>query len=142
MVYHKSFPAGYIHFCIFGKGEGRMWSNNDLKTRFNIQPQIGQHNFAPIFNRPYLEQLPDLSHLSKSTDSWLLILIHHLQEDLFFAGYTEFFRDFKTVFPLFDRVTFGIQSDEDVYKRQFMPSAGRLMMFCFFDYICFRYSCN
>ena len=112
MVYHKTFPAGYIHFCLFGRGEGRIWSNNDLKTRFNIRPQIGQNNFAPIFNKPYLQQLPDLSHLPKSTDTWLLILIHHLQEDLFFAGYAEFFRDFKMVFPLFDRVTFGIQSDE------------------------------
>lgn len=110
LIDQKAYPAGYIHYCLFGKAEGRIWSTNEIKTRFGISPQTGQGFLTPSLAKPYREEIFDLSYRERSADSWLLIIFSYLQADLFFAGYSEFFRDFKPVFNLFDRVTIAIDS--------------------------------
>lgn len=47
--------------------------------------------------------------LPAGEESVLVVMLGHLREDLFYAGYTEFFRDYTPVFAGFDRVIVTVQ---------------------------------
>lgn len=96
--------CGYIHYCLAGRSEPRLWSNRRVTEQFGLKPQAGQDLFAPTHARPYPTYAPDLSALPDAQRSTLLVLVPALQEDLFFAGYSGFFADLKTIFPLFERI--------------------------------------
>jgi len=54
----------------------------------------------------------NLSRLPQSKQTTLLILFYHLQEDLFYAGYQEFFSDYGPVFAHFDRLVIAVENAE------------------------------
>ena len=107
-----TFPCGYVHYCLEGRREGRLWSNGEIARRFGITPGIGKGMFDPVNARPLPSYGPALSALPVSGRPFLLIMFWHLQEDLFYAGYGEFFRDFKSVIGLFSRVVIAVENPQ------------------------------
>ncbi|WP_181258875.1 rhamnosyltransferase WsaF family glycosyltransferase [Nitrosospira multiformis] len=105
------FSCGFIHYCLRGQDEGRIWSDNQLKRRFSISPNFPEGFTAPVYIRPLPQSNIDLSHLPRSQGTFLLIFFSHLQDDLFFAGYTAFFQDFKPLFGKFSKVVLSVESD-------------------------------
>ena len=106
--------CGYVHYCLTGQSEGRMHSDRQLEHRLSITPSCGHGLFEPVGDRANLitcEEI-NLALLPQSPQPFLLILFHHLQEDLFFAGYSEFFKDHMDVFCQFDRVIIAVESVE------------------------------
>ena len=106
--------CGYVHYCLAGQYEGRRHSDRQLKHRLSINPSYGHGLFAPVGDRPHQCLLVriNLDPLPQSPKPFLLILFSHLQEDLFFAGYSEFFKDHSSVFERFDRVVIAVESAE------------------------------
>jgi hypothetical protein len=104
--------CGYVHYCLAGQYEGRIHSDRQLKHRFSIQPSYPSGFLAPVGDRPLqpLRVRISLAQLPQSPQPFLLILFSHLQEDLFFAGYSEFFKDHGAVFERFDRVIIAVES--------------------------------
>jgi glycosyltransferase involved in cell wall biosynthesis len=100
--------CGYIHYCLIGQYEGRIYSDLQLKRRFSINPHYpdGSMDSAgePPPHQPTLPKEISLTRLPQSPRPIMVVLFSHLQEDLFFAGYSEFFKDYAPVFELFDRV--------------------------------------
>lgn len=103
--------CGYVHYCIAGQYEGRVHSDGQLKRRFSIAPNCPKGFLEPV-DRPPLSTPITLTQLPQSARPILLILFAHLQEDLFFAGYSEFFKDYGPVFEEFDRVIIGVEHPE------------------------------
>ena len=106
--------CGYVHYCLAGQYEGRMHSDRQLKHRLSINPSYGHGLFAPVGDRPHQFACEgiDLTPLPQSPQPFLLILFSHLQEELFFAGYSEFFKDHSSVFDRFHRVVIAVESVE------------------------------
>ena len=104
--------CGYVHYCLVGKYEKRIYSDLQVKHKFAITPNYPIGFLAPIDDRPPLSNIKCFSNLPDSPRSILLILFSHLQDDLFFAGYSEFFKDFSSVFKCFDRVIIFVEHPE------------------------------
>ena len=106
--------CGYVHYCLAGQYEGRMHSDRQLKHRLSINPSYGLGLFAPVGDRPHqcLRERINLDSLPQSPKPFLLICFSHLQDDLFFAGYSEFFKDHSSVFERFDRIIIAVESAE------------------------------
>jgi O-antigen biosynthesis protein len=109
-VENGSFPCGYIHYLLHGHLESRPYSSKLIQRLFNIKPQFGKELFKPTpFYSMHYE--PDLSNLDvHSSKKTLLIFIPYLKKELFFAGYTAFFNDINTIFPLFDEVNICVSN--------------------------------
>ncbi|MEP6878274.1 MAG: rhamnan synthesis F family protein, partial [Nitrosospira sp.] len=105
------FSCGFIHYCMVGRDEGRVWSDYQLKRIFSLSSNFPNGFSAPIHFRPLKRHSIDLSSLPRNPARFLLILISHLQDDLFFAGYTAFFSDFCPIFGKFSKVIFSIESE-------------------------------
>lgn len=105
-------PCGYIHYCLTGQYEGRIYSDLRIKERLGIGSSFGQGLFYPESLRlqQNLNKTIDLSKLPENSQHTLLILFSHLQEELFFAGYSEFFKDHIPVFEQFDQVVIAVKS--------------------------------
>ena len=103
--------CGYAHYCLYGQYEGRMHSDRQLKHRLSINPSYPSGFLAPI-DYPPLRNRKNLTQLPQSPRPFLLILFSHLQEDLFFAGYSDFFKDHISVFDHFDRVIIAVENAE------------------------------
>jgi hypothetical protein len=108
-VARGSVSCGYAHFCLAGQVEGRLYSDHAVKRRFKVQPKypsgfLAPVDFPPVVNKMVFSGLPD------SPTPLLLVLFSRLQEDLFFAGYSEFFKDFQPVFARFKRVIIAVES--------------------------------
>lgn len=101
-------PCGYVHYCLSGQFEGRLWSDTQLTRQFRQRPRLAQGFAAPVNLRSSPVYGPDLRALPESDKPFLLIFFSHLQDDLFFAGYTEFFKDFLPVFNAFDKVVLSV----------------------------------
>lgn len=104
--------CGFIHYCLKGQDEGRIWSDNQLKRRFSISPSFPDGFNAPVHLRPLPQSNIDLSRLPRSPEPFLLIFFSHLQDDLFFAGYTAFFQDFSPLFGKFSKIVLSVESEE------------------------------
>lgn len=104
--------CGYIHYCLFGQTEPRLWSTRRISREFGVQPQAGQGLFEPTNSRLLATYSPDLSALPLAVHPTLLVLLPNLQEDLFFAGYSGFFADLKSIFPMFANVMVVVVSSE------------------------------
>jgi hypothetical protein len=102
--------CGYVHYCLEGQYEGRSWSDRQLKRRFSIKPSYPRGFLAPVDYRSACRI--SLAQLPKSPKPILLILFAYLQENLFFAGYSEFFKDYGPVFDRFDRVIIAVEHAE------------------------------
>ena len=110
-----AFSCGYVHYCLAGQYERRVWSDGQLERVFSIKPNFPAGFLAPANVRPLplgVSSVIDLSHLPKSSEPFLLILFHHLEEDLFFAGYTEFFNDVAPIFGRFTRIVISVESEK------------------------------
>lgn len=103
--------CGYVHYCLAGQYEGRMHSDRQLKHRLSINLSYPSGFLAPV-DYPPLRSRISLTQLPQSPRPFLLILFSHLQEDLFFAGYSEFFKDHSSVFDRFDRVVIAVENAE------------------------------
>jgi hypothetical protein len=103
--------SGFTHFCLSGKNENRIWSNKLIKTKFQLTPNFPEGFFSPTNIKPKQNYPPILKKLEKSKEPFLLILFAHLQSDLFYAGYTAFFRDFLPVFEQFSKITISVESN-------------------------------
>lgn len=103
--------CGYFHYCLVGHAEKRVSSSWRLEEKFALRANYPTDMFAPIYLHPLRQSLPNLSLLHEGSDSSLLILVSHLQDNLFFAGYSEFFRDFRSVFGLFSKVWIAVESE-------------------------------
>lgn len=101
-------PCGYVHYCLSGQFEGRLWSDRQLTRQFRQRPRLAQGFATPVNLRASPVYGPDLHALPESDKPFLLIFFSHLQDDLFFAGYTEFFKDFLPVFEAFNRVVLSV----------------------------------
>jgi len=106
------FSCGFIHYCMAGQNEGRAWSNYQLKRVFSTSPNFPAGLSAPTHFRPLTRHTTDLSRLQRSSEPFLLVLFSHLQDDLFFAGYTAFFHDFTPIFEKFSRVIISVESEK------------------------------
>ncbi|NOR87484.1 MAG: hypothetical protein GQ527_07740, partial [Bacteroidales bacterium] len=104
--------SGYVHFCLVGKKENRLWSNSQLPKLFNLNPHFPEGMFRPshIKSKLVLPKLP--SEIENSKEPYLLILFGHLQSDLFYAGYAEFFKDFLPVFNHFNKIDLAVESEK------------------------------
>ncbi|MFZ4413503.1 MAG: rhamnan synthesis F family protein, partial [Bacteroidales bacterium] len=103
--------SGFTHFCLSGKNENRIWSNKLIKTKYQLNPNFPEGFFSPTNIKPKQHYQPILNKLEKSKEPFLLILFAHLQSDLFYAGYTAFFRDFLPVFEQFSKILISVESD-------------------------------
>jgi hypothetical protein len=110
-VQERRLSCGYAHYCIAGRAEGRKHSDKALHRRYGIHPTLGTGFLAPVDRSP-LQDVALLSGMPESPRSLLLILFSHLQEDLFFAGYSEFFRDYGPIFARFERVVIAVEHRE------------------------------
>ena len=111
--------SGFVHYCLFGQYENRLHSDNNLKNKFNLKTSIGQGLFYPqsLESRNYSNQNIALTDKPLGQNSTLLILVAYLQEELFFAGYSEFFKDHVPVFKLFDQIIVAVENakfDKDI----------------------------
>ncbi|MBA4142213.1 MAG: hypothetical protein H0X43_04220 [Nitrosospira sp.] len=107
-----TFSCGFAHYCLIGQYEGRLWSNYQLKRRFSMAPNFPDGFNAPIHIRPLPRSNIDLTRLPQSHEPFLLIFFSHLQDDLFFAGYTEFFRDFGPIFNKFSKIVLSVENEK------------------------------
>jgi hypothetical protein len=103
--------CGYVHYCLAGQYELRLHSDGALAQRFGLQPNHPQGFLAPVDEPPRHKRIV-LDALPDAPRSTLLILFSHLQEDLFFAGYSEFFKDYAAIFPRFERVVLAVATAE------------------------------
>lgn len=104
--------CGYVHFCLCGQNEARLWSTYHGSRTFGVAPLLGQGLFAPTnFHAPAVYG-PDLSTLQPATQDTLLVLVPNLQPDLFFAGYSGFFNDLQSIFPIFARIIVVVASTD------------------------------
>ncbi len=103
--------CGYVHYCLAGRAERRIYSTNAIERRFSLLPHYPGGMFAPSNMRPLHRSLADISALPVRGERCLLVLLSHLQDDLFFAGYSAFFKDFKPVFARFDRVYVAVEAE-------------------------------
>lgn len=103
--------SGFFHYCLVGHAEKRISSSRGLEEKFALRANYPTGMFAPVYLHPLRQSLPNLSLLQESPDSSLLILVSHLQDNLFFAGYSEFFRDFRSVFGLFSKVWIAVENE-------------------------------
>ena len=111
-VMDGAYSCGYIHFLTSGRLEKRLWSNRQLQKRFNLTPVFPEGLFAPTNIRPLTDYNPIISYLKNNESRTLLIMLSHLQEDLFFAGYAEFFRDISSEYQKFDKVYVSVENDQ------------------------------
>ena len=102
--------CGYIHFLISGRLEERLWSNRQLQKRFNLTPSFPEGFFAPANVSPLIDYKPIVHLLSNDCKRTLLIMVDHLQEDLFFAGYAEFFRDLWPEYEKFEKIYVSVEN--------------------------------
>ncbi len=102
--------CGYIHFLLNGHLEKRLWSNRQLRHRFNLTPMFPEGFFAPVNICPLTDYKPIVHSLRHDGKPALLILIGHLQEDLFFAGYAEFFQDLSAEYEKFEKVYVAVEA--------------------------------
>jgi hypothetical protein len=104
--------CGYVHFCLSGQNEARLWSTYHSRRTFGVPPLLGQGLFAPTnFHAPAVYG-PDLSALPPAAQDTLLVLVPNLLQDLFFAGYSEFFNDLRSIFPIFARIIVVVASTD------------------------------
>ncbi|MCU6434919.1 methyltransferase domain-containing protein [Undibacterium sp. Jales W-56] len=102
-------PSGYIHFCVTGQFDRNIiWSDCQLERRFFMAPKLAEGFISPVNLRAIPAYQPDLTYLPMGSKPFLLIFFSHLQDDLFFAGYTEFFKDFKPIIDQFPRVVISV----------------------------------
>lgn len=99
--------SGYLHFCLAGRSEGRIYSDTALRRTFGRDPACSVGALAPVKRRQDSHWI-SLDHLPDGQQSLLLIMLSHLQEDLFYAGYSEFFKDYAPIFDRFDRVIVAV----------------------------------
>ncbi|MGZ8144527.1 MAG: rhamnan synthesis F family protein, partial [Methylosarcina sp.] len=109
LVAQGTIPCGYIHYCLCGQFERRVWSDYQIKRVFSQSPRLAQGFTRPKHLRPAPIYKPNLTALPKCAEPFLLIFFSHLQEDLFFAGYSEFFKDFQPIIDSFDRVVLSVE---------------------------------
>ena len=98
------FLCGYIHFCLFGQFENRPWSTQHIMRTFGKNPHTPQGLMEPVNSRPLPSYGPNLSELPHETTPFLLIFVPHLHDNLFFAGYSGFFRDLSAIYQDFSRI--------------------------------------
>lgn len=108
-VIDGSFYSGFSHFCLHGQNERRLWSNNKLECKFSLVPNLPKGMFAPVNLRLKDLNNPNPQSLSKDHPPYLLILFPNLQQNLFYAGYTEFFHDFLPVFDHFPKIVLAVE---------------------------------
>ena len=106
------FLCGYIHYCLHGQNEPRLWSTRHISREFGVQPQVGEGLFEPTNFQAPVTYGPDLSDLPLAAKPTLLVLLQYLQHDLFFAGFSEFFADMKSIFPMFAHIMVVVVSPE------------------------------
>lgn len=99
--------SGYLHFCLAGRAEGRIYSDSALRRTFGRAPTCSTGVLAPV-NRRRDFQWVSLDDLPDGEQSLLLIIFSHLQEELFYAGYSEFFKDYGPILDRFDRVVLAV----------------------------------
>ena len=104
--------CGFIHYCLVGQDEDRTWSNYQLERKFSLPSNFPDGFTAPEHIRPSPQINIDLSRLPGSPEPFLLIFFSHLQEDLFFAGYTEFFKDFAQIFKRFPKIILSVENEK------------------------------
>ncbi len=112
LVANGVFSCGFTHYCLRGQDEGRIWSDKQLKRRFSISPSFPDGFFAPTHIHPLPKPNVNLSRSPRSPEPFLLIFFSHLQDDLFFAGYTAFFQDFTPLFGKFSKIVLSVESEE------------------------------
>lgn len=98
------FPCGYIHFCLHGQNEVRHWSTRHVTRVCGLAPNVSEGLAKPVNDRPLPSYGPCLSGLPSSDESFLLVFLPHLHDNLFFAGYSSFFNDLSTIFDRFYRI--------------------------------------
>lgn len=104
--------CGYIHYCLHGHNESRLWSTRHIIREFGVQPQVGKGLFEPTNFQALATYGPDLSALPLAVKSTLLVLLPNLQHDMFFAGYSGFFTDIKPIFSMFTHIMVVVISPE------------------------------
>jgi glycosyltransferase involved in cell wall biosynthesis len=105
-VANGTLSCGYYHYCLAGQYENRLHSDRQIERKFSINPSYPSGFLAPTI-RAFHNQA-SMTQLPQSPQPILLILFSHLQENLFFAGYSEFFKDYGPIFELFDRIIIAV----------------------------------
>ncbi len=103
--------SGYEHYVLHGKNENRLWSSTAIQKRFGIKSHYPIGEFAPTNMKHTTNVEKRLQNLSSGDESYILILISHLQKEVFYAGYTAFFEDFTSVFRSFKKVVLAVEND-------------------------------
>jgi len=105
------YECGFIHFCQSGRTEKRAWSNQKLKTKFNLLPHYPAGMFEPVKMLKKERYITTILPNVKSLEPFMLILFGHLQSDLFYAGYNAFFKDFMPVFDHFPKIIIAVDNE-------------------------------
>ena len=103
---------GYIHFCMYGQYDNRPWSTRYLERVSGLAPNMPKGLAAPVNSAPLKIYGPDLSNLQRGDESLLFIFLPHLQDNLFFAGYSGFFNDLSKIFDQFSRIVVLVLASE------------------------------
>jgi glycosyltransferase involved in cell wall biosynthesis len=111
LVLSGVFECGFIHFCLSGQKEKRVWSNGRLQSKFGVRPWYPKGMFEPVNVRTRRSAVAGQVSAVKSPERFMLILFGHLQSDLFYAGYRAFFEDFLPVFDHFPKITIAVDSE-------------------------------
>jgi len=107
-VVQGRFSCGYVHFCLEGRESGRPWSDRQLEGRFALRANfpLGMMRAEHLLPPPL--DMPVFAHRPLAPAPLLLVLVQHLQEDLFFAGYSSLFRDLAPVFDGYARIVVAV----------------------------------
>lgn len=103
--------SGYKHYLLYGQAENRLFSNNLITRKFNLLPNFPEGMFEPVNIRSKINFNFIKLEISESNENFLLIFFSHLQTDLFYAGYNEFFNDFLPVFDSFKKIVISVESE-------------------------------
>ena len=101
--------CGYVHYCIAGKFENRIYSDQQLNARFSISPNYPHGYLAPS-QSVLLRGFKNLVAMPNGAGLFLLILFSDLKEEFFYAGYAEFFKKHKLVFEKFSRIVLAVEN--------------------------------
>jgi hypothetical protein len=111
LIANGVFECGFTHYCLIGKNENRLWSNHQINNTFNLDISYPDGMLKPVNIKSQSQYAPIEKTLKPAEKPFMLILFSHLQRDLFYAGYRAFFKDFASVFPMFDRILLSVENE-------------------------------
>lgn len=103
--------SGYVHYLLHGRSEGRIYSDSYLNKCYSITPsasKISEHALQGLISAvTKTKPFEDTIQIDSSLNSKRCLYAYypHLQNDLFYAGYTSYSKYLRSLSSHYDHVT-------------------------------------